>query len=50
MTDERTRDQYELRAFLAQFRRWETIMVAFTLGATVLAVAVALVMLTPLRD
>lgn len=50
MTDERARDQYELRAFFAQVSRWETIMVVFTLGTTVLAVAVALVMLFPSRN
>ncbi|MGA8761140.1 MAG: hypothetical protein WB611_33360 [Stellaceae bacterium] len=31
-------------------RRWETIMVALTVGATVLASAVAFVMLIRLRD
>ena len=50
MTDERKRDQSEMRAFFVQFRRWETIMVALTMGATVLAVAVALVMLIPARN
>jgi negative regulator of sigma E activity len=50
MTDEQKRDQYEIRAFFAQFRRWETIMVALTLGATVLAITVALVMLIPSRN
>lgn len=49
MTDERKRDQYELRAFFVQFDPWRTAMVLFTLGATVLAVIVALVMLTPER-
>ena len=50
MTDERARDQYEMRAFFAQFGRWESIMVAFTLVTTVLAVAVALLMLIPSRN
>jgi len=50
MTDERTRNRYEMRAFFAQFRGWVPIMVAFTVGATVLGVAVALVMLIPSRS
>jgi uncharacterized protein involved in exopolysaccharide biosynthesis len=50
MTDERARDQYEMRAFFARFGRWESIMVAFTLVTTVLAVVVALLMLIPSRN
>ncbi len=49
MTDERKRAQYEMRAFFGQFDPWRSIMVAFTLGAAVIAVLVAFAMLIPAR-
>ena len=50
MTDERTRDRDELRAFFALFEPRPAIIVAFTLGATVLGVAVALAVLILVRN